>query len=70
MPKIPELQDATDITERKGRPAWDYDVCASVSSASNITESCFERSQTVIDELLEELIFNFPTIYMVEFCVH
>ncbi|RCV15839.1 hypothetical protein SETIT_3G090000v2 [Setaria italica] len=25
LPKIPELQDATDITERKGRPAWDYD---------------------------------------------
>ncbi|KAL6619605.1 hypothetical protein ACP70R_034744 [Stipagrostis hirtigluma subsp. patula] len=25
LPKIKELQDATDITERKGRPAWDYD---------------------------------------------
>ncbi|KAL6864924.1 hypothetical protein ACP4OV_016075 [Aristida adscensionis] len=25
LPKIKELQGATDITERKGRPAWDYD---------------------------------------------
>ncbi|KAF8725435.1 hypothetical protein HU200_019957 [Digitaria exilis] len=25
LPKIAELQDATDITERKGRPSWDYD---------------------------------------------
>jgi len=26
LPKIKELQGATDITERKGRPSWDYDV--------------------------------------------
>ncbi|TVU18446.1 hypothetical protein EJB05_34547 [Eragrostis curvula] len=25
LPKINELRAATDITERKGRPAWDYD---------------------------------------------
>ncbi|CAN6344761.1 unnamed protein product [Urochloa humidicola] len=25
LPKIAELQDATDISERKGRPSWDYD---------------------------------------------
>ncbi|EES17520.1 E3 ubiquitin-protein ligase ORTHRUS 2 [Sorghum bicolor] len=25
LPKIKELQGATDITERKGRPSWDYD---------------------------------------------
>ncbi|KAK3141015.1 hypothetical protein QOZ80_5AG0408960 [Eleusine coracana subsp. coracana] len=25
LPKIKELQGATDVTERKGRPAWDYD---------------------------------------------
>lgn len=30
LPKIKELQGATDITERKGRPSWDYDVCTSV----------------------------------------
>jgi hypothetical protein len=27
LPKIKELQGATDITERKGSPSWDYDVC-------------------------------------------
>ncbi|XP_075496447.1 E3 ubiquitin-protein ligase ORTHRUS 2-like [Primulina tabacum] len=25
LPHVPELKDATDITERKGSPAWDYD---------------------------------------------
>ncbi|WVZ62651.1 hypothetical protein U9M48_012371, partial [Paspalum notatum var. saurae] len=25
LPSIAELQDATDITERNGRPSWDYD---------------------------------------------
>ncbi|CAL4911057.1 unnamed protein product [Urochloa decumbens] len=25
LPTITELKDATDITERKGRPSWDYD---------------------------------------------
>ena len=42
LPKIVELQDATDITERKGRPSWDYDVCTSVSSAFMITEPYFD----------------------------
>ena len=27
LPKIDELKGATDITERKGSPSWDYDVC-------------------------------------------
>ena len=40
LPKIKELQGATDITERKGRPSWDYDVCASVSSFS-VTVLCY-----------------------------
>lgn len=26
LPPVPELKLATDITERKGNPAWDYDV--------------------------------------------
>jgi hypothetical protein len=37
LPKIKELQGATDITERKGRPSWDYVVCTSVSS-SNVAD--------------------------------
>ena len=41
LPKIKELQGATDITERKGRPSWDYVVCTSVSS-SNVTVLCYE----------------------------
>jgi hypothetical protein len=40
LPKIKELQGATDITERKGRPSWDYDVCTSVSSFS-VTIICY-----------------------------
>ena len=40
LPKIKELQGATDITERKGRPSWDYDVCTSVSSFS-VTVLCY-----------------------------
>ncbi|KAF8724883.1 hypothetical protein HU200_020719 [Digitaria exilis] len=42
LPKIKELQGATDITERKGRPSWDYVVCTSVSS-SNVAAMCYER---------------------------
>ena len=41
LPKIKELQGATDITERKGQPSWDYVVCTSVSS-SNVTVLCYE----------------------------
>jgi len=41
LPKIKELQGATDITERKGRPSWDYVVCTSVSSP-NVTVLCYE----------------------------
>lgn len=26
LPLIKELKGATDVTERKGAPAWDYDV--------------------------------------------
>lgn len=40
LPKIKELQGATDITERKGRPSWDYDVCTSVFSFS-VTVRCY-----------------------------
>lgn len=27
LPKIDELKGAVDITERKGDPSWDFDVC-------------------------------------------
>lgn len=27
LPAIKELKHATDVTVRKERPAWDYDVC-------------------------------------------
>lgn len=40
LPKIKELQGATDITERKGRPSWDYDVCTSISSFT-VTVLCY-----------------------------
>ncbi|KAM0863741.1 hypothetical protein ACQ4PT_044382 [Festuca glaucescens] len=30
LPKIKELQGATDITERKGSPSWDYDLAKKV----------------------------------------
>ena len=33
LPKIKELQGATDITDRKGSPSWDYDVCTHVLSS-------------------------------------
>lgn len=26
LPKIKELKDAVDVTERKGDPSWDFDV--------------------------------------------
>lgn len=28
LPKVDELKGATDISERKGTPSWDFDVCA------------------------------------------
>jgi hypothetical protein len=54
LPKIKELQGATDITERNGRPAWDYDVCLPVSYCNN-TELC---EQLNITELCYDFFYS------------
>lgn len=44
LPIIQELKKATDITERKESPAWDYDVCISLLYSSSCNFLLLERN--------------------------